>query len=120
MEDRLTVPFPSMNATEGLFLAQCLKEKLLERGYPVRQVYLFGSVARGEALPGSDINLAVVSEPFRASKRAENDEFLTASREIHHRIVTVCLHPEDFDARTFSLAQEVERDGIGASAALLC
>lgn len=109
-----------MNATDGLFLAQCLKEKLLERGYPVRQVYLFGSVARGEALPGSDINLAVVSEPFRASKRAENDEFLIAGRELDPRIATVCLYPEDFDARTFALAWAVERDGIGASAALLC
>ena len=41
-------------------LAQCLEA--MDRVMPLRAVYLFGSHARGEAQPDSDVDLCVVAE----------------------------------------------------------
>ncbi|MBI4658720.1 MAG: nucleotidyltransferase domain-containing protein [Verrucomicrobia bacterium] len=41
-------------------LAQCLEA--MNRVMPLRQVYLFGSHARGEARPDSDVDLCIVAD----------------------------------------------------------
>ena len=101
-----------MNTADGLHLALSLKERLLDKGYPIRQVYLFCSVAKGTTHRYSDIDIAVVCDPFLPSKHDENVTFLHTGHEIDVRIETVCLHPEDFRNRYFTLAKEVERHGI--------
>lgn len=101
-----------MKTTEGIHLARRLKTTLQQKGVPLRNVYLFGSVARGVATERSDIDIAVVCEPYRESKHEENVEFLLASKDVDLRIETVCLHPEDFENKYFTLAQEVRRYGI--------
>src|SRR3989338_4112377 len=46
-----------MKRDEGLDLAKRLKALLLERGYPVERVLLYGSVAKGVSKPDSDIDI---------------------------------------------------------------
>ena len=104
-----------MDRNEGLQLARELSDALRAKGYPVRDVFLFGSVAKGTASADSDIDLAIVCQPFRSSRAAENGEFLWVSKDVDLRIETVCLHPEDFDNRYSTLAQEVKRYGIFAA-----
>ena len=41
-------------------LTQCLEA--MNRALPVREVYLFGSHARGEARPDSDVDLCIVAD----------------------------------------------------------
>ena len=41
-------------------LAQCLQA--MDRALPLRAVYLFGSHARGEARPDSDVDLCIVAD----------------------------------------------------------
>ena len=41
-------------------LARCLEA--MDRALPVREVYLFGSYARGEARPDSDVDLCIVAD----------------------------------------------------------
>src|SRR5947209_7611655 len=101
-----------MNRAEGLHLARALRARLLAKGYPVRRVLLYGSVATETTHPGSDIDIAVVAEPFRPSQFDENVEVFLLSKEIDLRIETVCLHPADFANQYFTLAQEIERHGI--------
>jgi len=101
-----------MNRTEGIRLAKSLKYRLQAAGYPVREVYLFGSVAKGAAHPGSDIDVAVVCDPFRPTRHEENMAVRRVRRTLNLRIEPVCLHPEDFENRYSTLIQEVKRHGV--------
>jgi uncharacterized protein len=101
-----------MKRSEGLKTARLLKEYLRSRGFPIRRVVLYGSVAQGTAGDESDIDIAVVADPFGSSQTEEGGDILLASKDIDLRIETVCLHPEDFSAPFFTLAREIERTGI--------
>lgn len=101
-----------MKREQGLTLAKAFKKKLQASGLPIRQVYLFGSVSRDQATEESDIDIAVVCLPFLSSKHDENVRFRRERWPIDLRIETVCLHPEDFENKYFTLAQEVKKHGI--------
>lgn len=101
-----------MKRLQGLVLAKKFKELLLSKGYPIHRVVLFGSVARDSATENSDIDIAVVTEPFHASRMREGGDILLASKDIDLRIETVTLHPEDFSRPFFTLAHEIERTGV--------
>lgn len=103
-----------MQREEGLSLAKKFKALLLKRGYPVRRVVLYGSVAKGVAHEGSDIDIAVVTEPFGVSRIREGGDILLASKDIDIRIETVTLHPEDFSRPFFTLGHEIEKTGVDA------
>jgi uncharacterized protein len=101
-----------MDITEALEKAAVLKKELLQKNFPITQVILFGSVAKRTAHKESDVDIAVVSKPFKNSRIEENAEFLWARKDIDLRIETVCLHPEDMDDKYSTLVQEVKKYGI--------
>lgn len=101
-----------MNRDDGLRLARQFKKLLLQRGYPVQRVVLYGSVAKGTANAQSDIDIAVITFPFHTSRIREGGDILLASKDIDFRIETVTLHPADFDRPLFTLAREIERTGV--------
>ncbi len=101
-----------MKTLEGLRAARSLRDRLKSKGVPVRQVYLFGSVARGSSHEQSDIDIAILCDPFKATKHQENIQFLLEGKKVDMRIQTVCLHPKDFDNPYFTLASEVQKYGI--------
>ena len=51
---------PPSLAPQRATLARCLEA--MDRALPLRAVYLFGSHARGEARPDSDVDLCLVAE----------------------------------------------------------
>lgn len=51
---------PSSLASQRETLARCLQA--MDRAAPLRSVYLFGSHARGEARPDSDVDLCLVAD----------------------------------------------------------
>lgn len=101
-----------MKREEGLRLARRFKQVLLERGFPVRKVVLFGSVAKDAAHAMSDIDIAVITDPFHASRIVEGGDIRIASKDVDLRIETVTLHPDDFKRPFFALGREIERTGI--------
>lgn len=101
-----------MKSEDGIRIAKALRQRLLERGLPIRAIYLYGSVARNEARKDSDIDVAIVCEPFLPSRHKENVEFLLLSKDIDLGIETVALHPDDFDDKFCTIAQEVKKYGI--------
>jgi predicted nucleotidyltransferase len=103
-----------MRREEGLSLAQKFKSLLLQRGYPIERVVLYGSVAKNLAHAGSDIDIAVVTKPFGISRIREGGDILLASKDIDLRIETVTLHPEDFSRPFFTLGHEIEKTGVDA------
>jgi len=78
----------------------------------VREVLLYGSQAKGSAREDSDIDIAVVCDPFGSDRLEENVAVSRERWDVDLRIETVCLHPEDFQNKFFTLAQEVRRYGI--------
>ncbi|HLD71117.1 MAG TPA: nucleotidyltransferase domain-containing protein [Candidatus Peribacteraceae bacterium] len=103
-----------MKREDGLRIAQQFKKHLLKKGYPIQQVILYGSVAKGTAHAQSDIDIAVVTKAFLASQMQENVDIFIESKHIDLRIETVTLHPEDFQLPYFTLAREIERTGLHA------
>lgn len=101
-----------MNRAEGIRTARKLKELLKLKKYPIRQVFLFGSVAKGTAHVNSDIDVAIVTDPFLPSRMKEGSTYLRLSKNIDMRIETVCLHPEDLKKPFFTLGKEIERTGV--------
>jgi uncharacterized protein len=101
-----------MNVRSAKQKASQLKKRLLEKGYPVRSVYLFGSFAQGRATPDSDIDIAIICDPFRKTKLDESAEFLWESRNVDVKIETICLHPQDMENKYSTLVQEIKRHGI--------
>jgi predicted nucleotidyltransferase len=101
-----------LNRQAGLHAAKLLKERLLAAGIPVRTLYLYGSVARGQAHEGSDVDIAVICAPFRETRHEENMEVRRIRRDIDVRIEPICLHADDFDKPYFALPHEIRRTGV--------
>jgi predicted nucleotidyltransferase len=101
-----------MKRQTGLTLARRFRDLLLQEGIPVQHTIVYGSVARDEATADSDLDVAVVCEPFLPDRMEETMTLWRARRDIDLRIEPVCLHPDDFDNTLFGLAQEVRRTGV--------
>ena len=101
-----------MKREEGLLIARRFRGLLVRRGYPVRRVVLYGSVAKEAARPDSDIDIAVITDRFHPSRLREGSDILLASKDVDPRIEPVTLHPDDFARPYFALAREIERDGV--------
>ena len=101
-----------MKREAGVILAKKLKASLVAEGLPVKQVILFGSVAKGTAKDSSDIDIAVVCLPFAPTRHDENTRIRHIRRSLDTKIEPICLHAEDFQNTFSTIAREVERYGI--------
>lgn len=97
---------------EALLAARRLREALLKKKLPVHNIFLFGSVAKGAPHEWSDIDIAVICDPFEESRHEENMAIRVARRDIDVRISPICLHPDEMGNRYSAIAQEVKRYGI--------
>ena len=101
-----------MNKDDALSLARAYKQLLQKDGIPVQSVILFGSCARGEATPESDIDLAVIGTSFLASRQEEAVAVRKTRWPLSMKIHPVWMHA-GFLENTFStLAQEIKKDGV--------
>ena len=101
-----------MTREEGLALARLLQTELQKRKLPVHQVYLFGSVAKGKTHQWSDIDIAVICDPFRKTRHEEDMELRLARRGIDSRISPISIHLEDLENHLSTLVHEVKQHGI--------
>lgn len=97
---------------EGLAIASNMKQELLRQNYPVHNVYLYGSVARGEAHEWSDIDIAVVCDSFDVSKIREAQAFYKSYPQLDPRAQIVILHPEEKDNPFSIVASAVQEEGL--------
>jgi predicted nucleotidyltransferase len=103
---------PTMTRDEGITIARRFREAVLARGYPVQRIVVFGSVARDEATEDSDLDIAVICEPFAPTRVEENLAMRRVCRDIDVRIEPFCLHEDDFENKLFAIPFEVRREGI--------
>jgi predicted nucleotidyltransferase len=71
--------FPPSLTAQRQTLASCLEA--MDRALPLRAVYLFGSHARGDARPDSDVDLCLVAEGAERQLKAAH-EFRRAMRPV--------------------------------------
>ena len=95
-------------ATYKQELAELLGDKL-------EAVYLYGLQARGDARPGSDIDvLVVIRGDFDYFKLLKNTSQLTADLSLKNDVVIsrVFVSNEDFNRRKTSLIENIWRESI--------
>ena len=95
---------------DGLRIAKALKQQLSQ--LPISDVILYGSVAKNKATKDSDIDIAIVTQPFARSKIKEVRAMYEQSPTLDVRVELMVLHPEDMENRYLTIAQEIKRDGI--------
>ncbi len=101
-----------LNRNAGIRKVQQLKKQLTAGGVLFDAIYLYGSVARGEAHEWSDIDVAIFCQPFKSSRHEENMEVRKIRRNIDVRIEPICIHPDDFQNKFFGLPREIEKTGV--------
>lgn len=107
---------PPLTKEYALSVAKQLQSELRKKNIPFKEVRLFGSTAKNEIHTWSDIDIAIICEPFLETKTDEQHMCSHAARNIDVRSEVVCLHPEDLENKYFTLAKEVQRYGIVADA----
>jgi len=92
---------------------------VLRREFPVTQVRLFGSKARGEVHPESDIDLLALTR--RPVSRAEKDHAIALLLDLELKlavVISVLFVPEEeWDHGLYQVLPihtEIERDGVAA------
>ena len=85
---------------------------LKQKGISVSKVILFGSHAKGNAKPDSDIDIAVISSQFGRNNLKEMMLLRKLALEIDSHIEPLPFSPQDFDNRYSTLSQEIKKYGV--------
>ncbi|MGF1537412.1 MAG: nucleotidyltransferase domain-containing protein [Elainellaceae cyanobacterium] len=104
-----------MNSDINGLLSQ-LKQSLTEiYGSRLHQLTLFGSQARGDAEPGSDIDvLVVLKPPVNPGEEIERTGHVVAALSLNHDVVISCVFMDEVQYRTRNgpLLRNIRREGI--------
>ena len=101
-----------IDRNEALAIVRRLNESLRSEGVPVTQIFLFGSFARGNVHEWSDIDVAVIHEPFLETTGREKARLFDRGKSFDVRIELLSFRPSDFENPYSSLAQEVKQHGL--------
>jgi len=82
---------------------------LVKQNYPVKQIYLFGSYAKGTAKEESDIDVAVVVKKIGEDYLEQTTKLFQLRRKIDLRIEPV-LFEKDNDISGF--LEEIQSNGV--------
>ena len=96
----------------AMTVAERLRGKLAEKNIPMRQMFVFGSAVRGRTHAWSDIDIAVICDPFLKSRMDEMHACSREGRAIDPRVEVIYLRPDDLNNKYSTIAQEVKRYGV--------
>ncbi|NLA75415.1 MAG: nucleotidyltransferase domain-containing protein [Deltaproteobacteria bacterium] len=86
-------------------------EELDKNNIPVSEAVIFGSYARGDSGPESDIDIAVISDAFSGDRFEDRRKIIPFRRKIDSRIEPIPFRPEDYQNGGI-LAKEIKKTGI--------
>lgn len=88
-------------------------ERSIQRaGIKITGVYVFGSYAKGNVRPQSDIDVAVISPDFGRDRQGERVNLMSISQKINTAIEPHPFSPEDFNDLYYPLSREIKKTGI--------
>jgi predicted nucleotidyltransferase len=91
------------------------KAALAAAGFPAFDAVLYGSYARREARPDSDIDLCLVSDAFTRGRQRHRKKAVEVAYEIDPRIQVVLVDPRTLASDTLSpLWSAIRRESIAA------
>ncbi|KKS82819.1 MAG: polymerase, beta domain protein region protein [Candidatus Gottesmanbacteria bacterium GW2011_GWA1_43_11] len=79
---------------------------------PVNHLIVFGSQAKGDAKPWSDIDICVISDTFGKDRHRERVTLMKLTDEKTIDIEPHPYHPRDFADKWDPLAHEIKKYGI--------
>jgi len=85
---------------------------LKRKGIKVSQVILFGSHAKGNAKPDSDIDIAVISSQFGRNSLKEMMLLRKLALQIDSHIEPLPFSPQDMEDPYSTLSQEIKKYGV--------
>lgn len=85
--------------------------ELDKNNIPITEAIIFGSYARGDFGPESDIDIALVSEAFTGERFEDRRKIVPFRRNIDSRIEPIPFTPEDYH-NGGALAREIKKTGI--------
>ncbi|MDB9527728.1 nucleotidyltransferase domain-containing protein [Oscillatoria sp. CS-180] len=98
------------------FILTRLKQDLVALyGDRLRHLTLFGSQARCDAEPGSDIDvLVVLKPPVHPGEEIKRTGKIIADISLHHDVVISCLFMDEthYQTRNGSLLRNIRKEGI--------
>jgi predicted nucleotidyltransferase len=80
--------------------------------FPIESIYVYGSVARDEATDESDIDLAVVCQPFEETKIREVRAIYKHAPNVPNKTMIITLHPEELNNQFSIVGTAIRKDGI--------
>ncbi|MFQ6060614.1 MAG: nucleotidyltransferase domain-containing protein [Thermoplasmata archaeon] len=82
--------------------------------YPIAEMIFFGSIARGEAREGSDIDLIIVSEKFKGMNFMKRAARAYDHWALDYPVDFLCYTPEEFEKRRkrIGLVAQAIEEGI--------
>lgn len=93
-----------------------LKQELTDLyGERLHHLTLFGSQARGDAEPGSDIDvLVVLSPPVNPGEEIKRTGKAVADLSLHYDVVISCLFMDEthYQTRNGSLLRNIRKEGV--------
>ncbi len=104
---------PQNIATAVAELAAGLRARF---GPRIRQLVVFGSYARGEATPDSDVDVCVVIDDLTEREKYEVITQLSVAGLAHDAVISVLgmstAHMDFLRGRELLIADEIARDGV--------
>lgn len=84
-------------------------QELKKHGINIIDAFLFGSQARGSSHEWSDIDIAVICEPFAEDDIEQNMVLWKIGVKIDARIAPISVSLRDFENEFFPLIPEIKR-----------
>ena len=84
---------------------------LQKKGFDIQNVFLYGSFARGNPHPDSDIDVAIVSKTFESDREGKEKLLWHYVLKVDPRIEPVAYTPEEFIPLD-PLVWEIQKEGI--------
>lgn len=88
--------------------------KNVNRDFPVRKLYLFGSYAAGKPHRDSDVDLIIVSPRFRRLDFVQRGARMYHYRNFNYPADFLCYTPEEFERKkkTATIIRQAVEEGI--------
>jgi len=86
-------------------------EELEKNKIHIIEAFIFGSHAKGQTKPESDIDVALISDAFTGDRFEDRRKILPFRRKIDNRLEPIPFKPEDFN-NGGTLAEEIKKTGV--------